>query len=495
MNRSKKFFILLLLVGVTFVAAGQTVQACVCPTRDNSTLGKFESARYVVVARFASFDKEPNVRARMIVEKVYKGDLNAGEEMIFGQGGSDCRVEFREGEVGTKFLFFLEPGEHKPKLWYADSCGRSQPLPNQTTRYIQDAANDLLYLDKMTEVRGRTRISGTLISYQWSIARGGADFKKVAAAKVQIIGDGRSYEAITNEDGVYEIYDLPVGTYVVKPVVKQGWKIDVGSAFGGFSSGRNNVDGSSRISLKAGRHAYSDSFLKVDNRVSGTVVDASGRPLRSVYVRLVPTQTDVSPYFNGDGSTDADGRFDIEEIPFASYVVVINPDDKISSHQPFRRFYYPNVADRAKAEVITVVEGETKYELDVRVPAVKEVVSVAGKVLSADGKPVVFAHVVFVSEQTDATLEGGAFATTDQQGNFSMNVLKDLSGKLFAVVWLDLIEFKNCPAVLRVGGEVSLDRKTDAIRLQADRSMDGVELKLPFPSCKGEKIVSQMRID
>jgi hypothetical protein len=46
----------------------------------------------------------------MIVERVYKGDLNAGEETIFGQGGSDCLVEFREEEVGTKFLFFLEPG-------------------------------------------------------------------------------------------------------------------------------------------------------------------------------------------------------------------------------------------------------------------------------------------------------------------------------------------------------------------------------------------------
>ena len=84
---------------------------------------------------------------------------------------------------------------------------------------------------------------------------------------------------------------------------------------------------------------------------------------------------------------------------------------------------------------------------------------------------------------------------TDQQGNFSMNVLKDLSGNLFAAVTLDPIEFNNCPALLRVGGEVSLDRKTDAMRLQADRRMDGVELKLPFPSCNGVQIVSRIKVD
>jgi hypothetical protein len=90
-------------------------------------------------------------------------------------------------EVGTKFLFYLDPREKKPKLWYASSCGQSKPLPNYSTRYIEDAADDLLYLDKMNEVRGKTRISGTLISYQWSIAGGNADFNKVAGRKVQIV--------------------------------------------------------------------------------------------------------------------------------------------------------------------------------------------------------------------------------------------------------------------------------------------------------------------
>ena len=511
--RYRKRFVLAMLVLVTFLAVGQTVQACVCADGDNSTLGKFESARFVVVNKIISVQKQPRVQLvsngakvirkpimtitsiKMIVEKVYKGNLKVGEEMIFGQGESDCLVEFREEEVGTKFLFYLEPRERKPKLWYADSCGRSKTLPNYPSRYIEDAAQDLAYLDKMNEVRGKTRISGALISYQPTIAEASGGFKKVAGRKVQIVGNGKTYEALTNEEGVYEIYDLPVGTYAIRPEVKPGWKIDETHVFGGLSSGRYEDDGSSRVPLKAGRHAYSDFIFKVNNRVSGKVLDGSGRPLQWVCLRLLPTQSNVSEYFKADDCTDADGRFEIDEIPFANYLVVINADDKISARQPFRRFYYPDVTDRAKAKVITIVEGDTEYPLDIHVPEVKEVVTVTGKVLSSDGKPVVSARVVFISEPTDPAIDGSAFALTDQHGNFSMNVLKGLRGELFAAVTLDPKEFKTCPTLLRVKGEISLDRRTEAIRVQADRRIDGVDLRFPFPSCKGEKIQSQMRVD
>ena len=510
--KHRKKFVFLLLVLVAFLAAEQTVQACVCPDGDDSTLGKFESARFVVVNKIISVNKQPGFQTvsggaevnqepiitsiTTIVEKVYKGDLKVGDEMIFGQGDhADCLVEFEEEEVGAKFLFYLKPSEKKPKLWYANSCERSKPLPNSPTNQIVDAADDLLYLDKMNEVRDKTRISGTFISYQWTIDGGGADFKKLVGRKVQIVGNGKRYEALTNEDGVYEIYDLPAGNYAIRPEGKQGWEIDKESAFGGLTSGRTVDDGSARIPLKAGRHAMSDFVFKVDNRVRGKILDGSGKPLPSVCLCFLPTQANVSSDFDRDDCTDADGSFEIEEIPFASYVVVINDDDKISSRQPFRRFYYPDVSDREKAQVITIVEGVTEYTLDINIPAEKEVVTVTGKVLSANGTPVVFARVVYTSDKTDPAIDGSALVTTDENGNFSMNVLKGLPGGLSAIVTLDPKEFRKCPALLRVAGELNLDRRTEAIRIQADRRLDFVDLRFPFPSCNREKIHSQLRVD
>jgi hypothetical protein len=509
----RRRFVLLLPVIVTLIGAAQTVRACVCTDGDNSTLGRFESARFVVVNKIVSVHKEPRVEVvstagrtthepimtivsiKMIVEKVYKGNLKVGSEMIFGQGESNCVVDFREEEVGAKFLFYLQPSNGQSKLWYANSCDRSLALPGYSTRYIEDAAHDLLYLDKLNEARGRTRLSGTLNSYYWSIADGGAVFKKQAGRKVHIVGNGKSYEALTDNEGVYEIYDLPVGTYAVRPDVKEGWEIDERSVFGGGSSVGNEAEGGPKIRLQPGRHAYSDFIFKVNNRLSGRVLDKSGRPLRFVCLRLLPTQPNVSPHFERIVCTDADGRFGFEEIPFASYVVVINPDDKTSSRQPFRRFYYPDAADREQAQVITFVEGNTRYLLDIHVPEVREVVTVTGKVLSADGKPVVFAGVSFTSDQTDATIDGNAFRLTDQQGNFSLDVLKGLPGALSAAVMLNPEEFRNCSSWLRVRGKISLDRKTEAVRVQADSRIDGVELKFPFPSCNGEKIQSQIKVD
>ena len=507
-------FVLPLLVLVTLLALDQTAQACGCPDGDDSTLGKFQSARFVVVNRIVSVNtqqgfqtvysggetrQEPitNITSiTTIVEKVYKGNLKTGDVMTFGQGDdADCTVSFLEKEAGAKFLFYLKPKEVKPKLWYADSCGGSKPLPNYPTNHIEDAAADLLYLDKIKEVRGKTRISGTLISYQWTIGDGSADFKRVAGRKVQILGNGRTYEAITNEDGVYEIYDLPVGTYTIKPEGKQGWAMDTDHAFGGFSSGTNDEDGSAQVNLKAGRHAYSDFVFKVENRIRGKVLDALGRPLPWVCLRLLPTQTNVSKDFDSGDCADADGRFEIEEIPFASYVVVVNDDDKISSRQPFRRVYYPGVTDREKAQVVTIVEGVTEYPLDIHVPEVSEVVTITGKVLTADSKPVVSARVGFTSAQTDPAIDGSAFTRTDQQGSFSVNVLKGFPGDLRAFVRLEPTEFKKCPALLRVGGETSLDRTTEVVRVQADRGLDGVDLKLSIPSCNQEKIHSQIRVD
>jgi Carboxypeptidase regulatory-like domain len=345
-------------------------------------------------------------------------------------------------------------------------------------------------------VGGKTRISGTIRSYQWSIAKGSADIQKVVRTKVQIIGNGQTFEAVTNEDGVYEIYDLPPGTYTVRPEVPKGWKIDEQSPFGGFGSGRREDDQRSQVPLQARRQAYFDFFFQVDNSVRGRVTDPSGGPLQSVCVELLPTQTKVSEEFKRAACTDKDGRFEIDEVPFASYVIIVNKDNKISSRQPFRQFYYPRVAEREKAQVITIKEGDPGPVIDISVPAVNEVVTIDGTVLSSDGVPVVSANVNFTATTSaDETIDGSAFARTDDNGKFSIRILKGFSGELFANVRLEPNAFKNCPTLLQDAGKTRVEWKTNAIGVQAHSSMDNLELRLPVSSCKQTKIVSRMRVD
>jgi hypothetical protein len=41
----------------------------------------------------------------------------------------------------------------------------------------------------------------------------------------------------------------------------------------------------------------------------------------------------VSEYFKRADCTKGDGIFEINEIPFGSYYIVVNTDDKISAHE------------------------------------------------------------------------------------------------------------------------------------------------------------------
>ena len=341
MTKASKF----LVFAILFLAA-KAVAACVCPDRDNTVLGKFEDSRFVIVAKVIGVE---NTTAKLVVEKIYKGNLSVDEEMIFGQGKSaNCFERFDDDEIGARFLLYLKP--KTAGVWYADRCERAKALPGSNTNHIADAADDLAYLDKLDQVTGKTRISGTLISYQWSPTHGGADFKRMTAVKVRLIGEKETYETATNVDGVYEIYDLPPGRYTVEPETPKGWAIENPSAFGGGgSSGREGEP--FQLTLKKGRHAYFDFVFMSDRRVRGRVLSPSGNPMKNVCVNLIPPQGEVSKYFKAIDCTDADGSFEIDEVPFGSYVIVVNIDDTITSDQPFRRFYYPNVYEREKAKV------------------------------------------------------------------------------------------------------------------------------------------------
>jgi len=84
---------------------------------------------------------------------------------------------------------------------------------------VESAKDDLLYLENIDKVRGRTRVSG-------KVTRDGGDDENYAGQQVRIIGKHKSYIATTDKDGVYELYDLPPGRYTVEPVLQPGWKIE-----------------------------------------------------------------------------------------------------------------------------------------------------------------------------------------------------------------------------------------------------------------------------
>lgn len=258
---------LLLVTLIGLLLNLRIANACSC-VGTCTVLSSYEGASVVVIARAVSVEKaEPGegyegIRAtKMIVEKVFKGNLKIGDEMIFGQGSNvDCIWGFYK-PVGKRFLFYLGPRDENSKMWYVASCGRSGGVQS-----AEDAIDDLLYLNRLKEVSGKTRISGTL-----QFVNGGD--VRVEGRTIRIIGDDKIYEAKTNQNGVYEIYDLPAGKYLIEPEVPAGWKLSDFwlrySLFLGDDQGK--LSRKIPIALEDKGHASLDIHYEIDNAIRGRI--------------------------------------------------------------------------------------------------------------------------------------------------------------------------------------------------------------------------------
>jgi hypothetical protein len=88
-------FLLLMCMGLIFDV--RVANACSCGATP-TVLESFEDAHVVVIVKVVGVERSEESRGydnvsstKTIVEKVYKGNLKAGDEMIFGQGGgADC---------------------------------------------------------------------------------------------------------------------------------------------------------------------------------------------------------------------------------------------------------------------------------------------------------------------------------------------------------------------------------------------------------------------
>lgn len=481
----KSCFSFLLLVFAVLCFGAREAHACSCisppPVAD-----AYEDADFVIFTKIVSVEKTEKAApegemsdgenyvdgvksTRMLVERVYKGSLKVGDEITFGQGGGgDCVWTFSEKQIGQHFLFYLNSRKKNPAIWYAITCGRSGGL-----KYVAD---DLLYLDKLERVRGKSRLAGTFIF-------NGSDELSVEKRGIRITGAGKTYELKTDKHGAYEIYDLPAGQYIVEPEIPQGWKLNE------YFHRREKSSEKISVTIEAKKHAELDFYFEFDNAVRGKVYDPGGRLMKGVCLDLVPAQGDPPKYFHKYDCTEADGTFEIKVIPPGSYLLVVNKNGKISSSEPFKTFYHPNVFEREHATVITIGAGETLADLDIRAPVAEETIRVEGVLLYSDGKPVVAEGVKFKAGKTKDNVEGDAYVRTDAKGRFSIKILKGLEGELFADMYVYTGLFENCPkleAMIKKVGR-SMEIKSSVVKIEAASDLSEVELRYPFPGCKKAK--------
>lgn len=189
-----------------------------------TVLSQFESSKDVFIAKIVSWQQDQNSSSyylgvetvKMLVKTTFKGNLQSEKEILVASGSfASCQWEFKNDDVGRELLIYSASYENDLKLWVIGSCGRTTELTS--------ARDDLLYLNNIDKVKGKSRISGTL-HYWGNVENKPSDENQII--KITNAKTKKIYKVKTNKDGVYEIYGLPAGWYYVETQPAKGWFLD-----------------------------------------------------------------------------------------------------------------------------------------------------------------------------------------------------------------------------------------------------------------------------
>lgn len=168
------------------------------------------------------------------VEKTYKGLPQT--EIHLASYKSTCDRIF---EVGDELLLYVKFNK-EIKMWEISVGSRNNAL--------EMANDDLIFLNGLPKTLNRTRVSGNLIS----LNKTSESLTNLSGTKVKIQSRTKIFEVTSDQNGVYEIYDLPSDSYTVTPEIPIGLMFEK-AFYRGFKRVKSNLsktDNSETLNLR-----------------------------------------------------------------------------------------------------------------------------------------------------------------------------------------------------------------------------------------------------
>lgn len=165
------------------------------------------------------------------------------------------------------------------------------------------------------------------------------------------------FQTNTDADGVFTFYDVHAGEYIFTANLPPRTELTQKPGAGGLSP----------FKIPNGACYEYDVDALPTGHIRGSVIGPAGKPLPLASVELyrVGSYSDSRPGLWGfQGAT---GVFDFDHVGAGEYILVFNRTNRMDPNSPFRRTFYPGVADVSEAKPIKLKEGQQLSNISLRV--------------------------------------------------------------------------------------------------------------------------------
>jgi hypothetical protein len=452
--------IALTLTAIGISSFGFEAKACVCNAQHSPYqeyrrsmavfVGKVIASRDVAITEQIR-DKTFTAYERLFqfaVEESLKGSRTSRVEINLGRIDSDCYQGFTIGERYLVYAF----GDSEKSLW-SSVCGR--------TNNLSDAADDLHYIRNLMRGVPEPRVYGSVMRVDANLS-GGTAHRRVTPMediKILIEGEGKHFEAITNNQGLYSLARVPDGKYKAHPSLPKNYM-----AY--FPEEEEFVLGSQEqllyTRIQQGSAAYASFRIGWNNHVSGRVLDSEGNAIVRAKVAVLLAR-EQSPLVVQQDEYDhhPEGKFQFYGLTPARYLLSVTIRAPFADKNQPTCFYYPN-ASLDQADAFTIGESETLEGRDFRLPPEYVVRQIEGVLVWPNGVPVSRGWVC-LTDSKDETEPDKKYdcGTADELGRFSLQAF------VGAEYW--------------VHGESNSSGQGEPIKIKIGKTNEPLKVVIPFP--------------